>query len=256
MRDPSTGRHSLLKKSEHYEGLLGRCCSSSSSGSSAAATVVSSRASHRHHSTATTSNTSNTSTALFLFLLRAYAAEVLKLGARDVEDFLASGCDSIKFKVRSYPAGGVFVSPELSRPLLGGKGGFGALLKAVGKRAGKKQTTDFGACRDLNGRRLRHVNDEIKLEKWRRDKEREEEGGGSAAAMADHQTESGIDNWYLPVPSYCDGVSNKQKYKNNKRKMWERGMEEEKLERGKIREEERRLQQEAKVRKISWPRQR
>eukprot|EP00592_Proboscia_alata_P002359 CAMPEP_0194372984 /NCGR_PEP_ID=MMETSP0174-20130528/21404_1 /TAXON_ID=216777 /ORGANISM="Proboscia alata, Strain PI-D3" /LENGTH=189 /DNA_ID=CAMNT_0039151809 /DNA_START=58 /DNA_END=624 /DNA_ORIENTATION=+ len=49
----------------------------------------------------------------------------------------------------------------------GGKGGFGTLLKGQSKQAGAKTTYDFGACRDLNGRRLRHVNDEIKLRKWR-----------------------------------------------------------------------------------------
>lgn len=41
-----------------------------------------------------------------------------------------------------------------------------------------KKTTDFGACRDLYGRRLRHVNDEIRLKKWLEDKERESEGRG------------------------------------------------------------------------------
>eukprot|EP00965_Chrysotila_dentata_P054567 1811201-Pleurochrysis_carterae.AAC.1 len=38
--------------------------------------------------------------------------------------------------------------------LLGGKGGFGAMLRSAGKNGVK--TTNFDACRDLNGRRLRH----------------------------------------------------------------------------------------------------
>lgn len=42
-----------------------------------------------------------------------------------------------------------------------------------------KKTTDFGACRDLYGRRLRHVNDEIRLKKWLEDKERESESRGA-----------------------------------------------------------------------------
>ncbi len=33
--------------------------------------------------------------------------------------------------------------------LIGGKGGFGAALRAMAKQAGDKKTTDFGACRDL-----------------------------------------------------------------------------------------------------------
>lgn len=36
----------------------------------------------------------------------------------------------------------------------------------MAKRSGAKKTTDFGSCRDLSGRRLRHVNDEILLKKW------------------------------------------------------------------------------------------
>jgi len=48
----------------------------------------------------------------------------------------------------------------------------------MGKGAGDKKTTDFGACRDLYGRRLRHVNDEIKLKKWLEAKEREQEDRG------------------------------------------------------------------------------
>lgn len=37
-------------------------------------------------------------------------------------------------------------------------------------QAGAKPTTDFGACRDLQGRRLRHVNDEVRLQKWQEDR--------------------------------------------------------------------------------------
>jgi hypothetical protein len=48
--------------------------------------------------------------------------------------------------------------------LLGGKGGFGAMLRTAGARGVK--TTNFDACRDLNGRRLRHVNAEAKLREW------------------------------------------------------------------------------------------
>ena len=44
--------------------------------------------------------------------------------------------------------------------LLGGKGGFGALLRS-GARA--SHTQNFDACRDLSGRRLRHVTADEKL---------------------------------------------------------------------------------------------
>ena len=46
---------------------------------------------------------------------------------------------------------------HVGRGLLGGKGGFGAMLRNAGKSGGG-QVKNFGACRDLTGRRLRHVN--------------------------------------------------------------------------------------------------
>ena len=56
--------------------------------------------------------------------------------------------------------------------LLGGKGGFGSLLK--GQPAVKKQTKNFDACRDISGRRLRHVNQEKQIMEWQQKKEEEE----------------------------------------------------------------------------------
>lgn len=51
--------------------------------------------------------------------------------------------------------------------LLGGKGGFGSLLRGAATKAGQKKTNNFDACRDMSGRRLRHVNAEKKLEEWK-----------------------------------------------------------------------------------------
>ena len=48
--------------------------------------------------------------------------------------------------------------------LRGGKGGFGAQLKAAGGPT--KKETNFGACRDLQGRRVRHTENESKLREW------------------------------------------------------------------------------------------
>lgn len=93
-----------------------------------------------------------------------------------------------------------FLSVRVVSALRGGKGGFGTLLKGQSKQAGAKLTTDFGACRDLQGRRLRHVNDEIKLRKWRemqKDPDKKNE-------MQGMDTESGLHNWYLMVPSWSD----------------------------------------------------
>ena len=48
--------------------------------------------------------------------------------------------------------------------LRGGKGGFGAQLRAGGR--GPQQVTNQDACRDLQGRRLRQVNAEKELQEW------------------------------------------------------------------------------------------
>lgn len=84
--------------------------------------------------------------------------------------------------------------------LLGGKGGFGAVLRSLAKQKGKKQTTDFGACRDLSGRRLRHVNDEVLLQKWKEAKEKGEDFD------PEEDTVSGINLWYMSTPSWADGI--------------------------------------------------
>ena len=54
----------------------------------------------------------------------------------------------------------------VSLRLVGGKGGFGSQLRAAKNRVGQKKTENFSACRDLNGRRLRHVEAEKKLQDW------------------------------------------------------------------------------------------
>ena len=56
--------------------------------------------------------------------------------------------------------------------LRGGKGGFGSSLRI--QQAVKKQTKNFDACRDLQGRRLRKVNQERQLNEWRLKKAEEE----------------------------------------------------------------------------------
>jgi hypothetical protein len=84
--------------------------------------------------------------------------------------------------------------------ICGGKGGFGAQLRALAKQKAYRKTVDFGACRDLNGRRLRHVNDEILLQKWKEAKDKGE------TLETDGQTPTGIDLWYLAAPSWAEGV--------------------------------------------------
>ncbi|ERN09338.1 protein SDE2 homolog [Amborella trichopoda] len=66
---------------------------------------------------------------------------------------------------------GLFPSCTLLLRLRGGKGGFGSLLRGAATKAGQKKTNNFDACRDMSGRRLRHVNAEKKLEEWKAEEE-------------------------------------------------------------------------------------
>lgn len=61
---------------------------------------------------------------------------------------------------------------QLAFRLLGGKGGFGSMLRAIGAQIEK--TTNREACRDLSGRRLRDINEERKLKNWIEKKKNEE----------------------------------------------------------------------------------
>ncbi|PSC72465.1 SDE2-like protein [Micractinium conductrix] len=53
---------------------------------------------------------------------------------------------------------------QLVLRLRGGKGGFGSLLRGAGKQ---KLTDNFDACRDLQGRRVRHKTAHQKLKEWK-----------------------------------------------------------------------------------------
>mmetsp|Transcript_6436 Transcript_6436/g.19498 ORF Transcript_6436/g.19498 Transcript_6436/m.19498 type:complete len:395 (+) Transcript_6436:71-1255(+) len=65
---------------------------------------------------------------------------------------------------------------RLRMRLPGGKGGFGNMLRGQGTA---KKTTNFDACRDLSGRRLRGRNNEDRLAAWN---QRQEEAAASRAA--------------------------------------------------------------------------
>jgi hypothetical protein len=60
--------------------------------------------------------------------------------------------------------GSSLVCVEAVGKLLGGKGGFGALIRAMGKSVENSRNKD--ACRDLSGRRVRDVETEKKLTEW------------------------------------------------------------------------------------------
>ena len=60
----------------------------------------------------------------------------------------------------------------ISLKIQGGKGGFGSLLRGQGMIA---RVDNFDACRDLNGRRIRDINNEIKLADWRAKEQKKKE---------------------------------------------------------------------------------
>ncbi|KYB26758.1 splicing regulator SDE2 [Tribolium castaneum] len=58
----------------------------------------------------------------------------------------------------------IFGKVDVVYRLVGGKGGFGSMLRAIGAQIEK--TTNREACRDLSGRRLRDINEEQRLKNW------------------------------------------------------------------------------------------
>ena len=118
------------------------------------------------------------------------------------------------------------ISPKYTS-IRGGKGGFGTLLKGQSKQAGARTTLDFGACRDLSGRRLRHVNDEIKLRKWKelqaaRDRAAKSGNNEEVDELSALKTASGIRNWHLMVPSWSDAAAFSKKGKRKMERQYER----------------------------------
>ncbi|PIA49019.1 hypothetical protein AQUCO_01300104v1 [Aquilegia coerulea] len=84
---------------------------------------------------------------------------------------LITGSQRIDDKTLIKVPNGEFFTINLLLRLLGGKGGFGSLLRGAATKAGQKKTNNFDACRDMSGRRLRHVNAEKKLQEWKDDAE-------------------------------------------------------------------------------------
>jgi Replication stress response SDE2 C-terminal/Silencing defective 2 N-terminal ubiquitin domain/SPRY domain len=119
-------------------------------------------------------------------------------------------------------------SISVKSSIRGGKGGFGTLLKGQSRQAGAKATTNFAACRDLQGRRLQHVNDTLKYNVWKEWNDKVEAGTATEEQMVEALllgTSSGISGWHLQLPAWAD-VSSKQEMQKNKRifYLWKRQM--------------------------------
>merc|ERR1712013_280847 len=121
-----------------------------------------------------------------------YCMENLQTAAQAVEKvkFLLGLPDEIPWRAEQNGRFLPLDSPLAPEPLLllpaggllGGKGGFGSLLRAIGAQI--EATTNHEAMRDLSGRRQRDVNNEKKLEVC---------GGGGREGEAGEGEEGGQD---------------------------------------------------------------
>lgn len=86
--------------------------------------------------------------------------EVAQLTGLNTADFYLLYNGRILHGTDTIEDGNVHIIPRL----VGGKGGFGSMLRAIGAQIEK--TTNREACRDLSGRRLRDINEEKRLKNW------------------------------------------------------------------------------------------
>jgi Replication stress response SDE2 C-terminal/SPRY domain/Silencing defective 2 N-terminal ubiquitin domain len=115
-----------------------------------------------------------------------------------------------------------FCNCRVTSRVRGGKGGFGTLLKGQSRQASANTTKDFSACRDLQGRRLRHVNEAVNYAVWKEWNDKVQNGTATLEEMASAliNTDSGIAGWHLQLPAWSEVSSKKehQRMKNLLRK--------------------------------------
>lgn len=119
-----------------------------------------------------------------------------------------------RLRVRSNTIDSSFFTVSVLSCLRGGKGGFGTLLKGQGRASGAKPTTDFGAARDLQGRRLRSVNEAIEREQWETWRQRIANGTATEEDMAEAllmKNNSSSVGWYLQTPTWNEASSSGHK---------------------------------------------
>lgn len=112
-----------------------------------------------------------------------------------------------------------FSRVDLAIRVLGGKGGFGSMLKGQGIIA---RVDNFESCRDLYGRRIRDVNNEIRLKDWKQKQEEKKKA----------QEEQGLE---VVVPQKRKKVDKEfrksvEKRKNSVAEAFQQGLKKAKLE--------------------------
>lgn len=106
----------------------------------------------------------------------------LRINGRDIATETSIGLGDYLDRETAAIDGSGFVTVAVSARLLGGKGGFGALLR--GQRGARRRIKNFDACRDLTGRRVRHAKAMERLSTWMEKKRRDDE---LVAALAGDQ---------------------------------------------------------------------
>ncbi|KAJ3144467.1 hypothetical protein HK101_002681 [Irineochytrium annulatum] len=140
--------------------------------------------------------------------------------------------------------------PDLLR-LRGGKGGFGSMLRAQGGKMASKKTTNFEACRDLSGRRMKTVNDAKKLAEF---VEKEPERKKKLLEERKRKVEEGLKEPEVKKIRFDDTeyVEAHEKVLENVKdtvaKVMQKSMEKKDKGKGKVAE----IVEEKKVKKMAW----
>lgn len=85
--------------------------------------------------------------------------QIYEITSIPIDEQVLRTCSGYSLLDQDLNTHGEFLNIQLSGRMLGGKGGFGSMLRAQGGRMNAQKTTNFEACRDLQGRRIRTVND-------------------------------------------------------------------------------------------------
>ena len=173
----------------------------------------------------TSNDTSNTDTDIINYIKRNIMVQIHQMHHHHhtMNPFLRTlqrhlhNIDDLVLTHFHFPFGTISLHSHLSH-IIGGKGGFGTLLKGQSKQSSMNTTKNFTSCRNLQGQRLQHVNDTIHLQLVTEWKEKIQNGIATEYDMmkALTNTASGIPGWHLPLPSWSE-VSIKKEMKQNQK---------------------------------------
>jgi hypothetical protein len=138
---------------------------------------------------------------------------------------------------------------ELHLGLDGGKGGFGSLLRG-GQGLNHKKTTNFNSCRDLNGRRIRIVDAERRLNEAAAQTDKKEEKDDEEEEEYDEKEEQKEKERELKVAQEVKYDQQKKEILDNVTKAMEIGLQNSKKR--KAAEMEKKKQEEKETMKRMW----